>query len=114
MILNTIVPVGFIVFMVLVFAVIIVALGSLPGKIARQRNHPQADAINAASWISFVGFGIFWPLALIWAFIKPHSAQAVLSGGGTSNDELEKIKAKLNSLEAEICKCQPTKKGDKS
>ncbi len=29
----------------------IVAIGSLPKKIATQRHHPQVAAINAASWI---------------------------------------------------------------
>ena len=35
----------------LVAVAIIVALGSLPKKIATGRNHPQVDAINACSWI---------------------------------------------------------------
>lgn len=30
--------------------VIVVALGTLPGKIARKRGHPCPDAVNAASW----------------------------------------------------------------
>jgi len=34
--------------------VIIVLLGSLPGKIAASRNHPYATAISAAAWISFL------------------------------------------------------------
>ncbi|WP_417847334.1 DUF3302 domain-containing protein [Thalassoglobus sp.] len=35
----------------LVIVSTIVAIGSLPKKIAIKRNHPQVDAINAASWI---------------------------------------------------------------
>ena len=27
-----------------------IILGMLPGKIARQRNHPQAEAINVCGW----------------------------------------------------------------
>ena len=37
-----------IVFLVIGIAAAIVALGSLPGKIARGRNHPWPDAVNAA------------------------------------------------------------------
>jgi hypothetical protein len=55
------------------FAVIgfvaIVTLGSLPGKIAAKRGHPQANAINAASWISLATLGALWPLAFVWAFM---------------------------------------------
>ena len=50
---------AFVVMGVLVAAVVlaIVALGSLPGKIAAARHHPHADAVNAASWISLVTLG---------------------------------------------------------
>ena len=54
--------------------IIIVALGSLPGAIARKRGHPQAAAINVASWLGVATLGVFWPLALIWAFMKPIGA----------------------------------------
>ncbi len=39
-------------------------LGSLPGKIARARNHPQADAINICGWLGLPS-GIFWLPALV-------------------------------------------------
>lgn len=55
----------------LIFATIvaaIVAIGSLPKKIAMKRNHPQVDAVNAASWIGLALGGIGWPLAFVWAF----------------------------------------------
>lgn len=51
--------------------VVVVVLGSLPGAIARKRGHPQADAVNVASWLGMATLGILWPLALIWAFLKP-------------------------------------------
>lgn len=48
-----------------------VVLAMLPGRIARNRNHPQADAINVSGWLGALALGIFWPLALIWAFYDP-------------------------------------------
>ncbi len=63
---------AWIVLIVLILALLagFIVLAMLPGKIARQRNHPQSDAINVAGWVGALGAGIFWPLALIWAFTK--------------------------------------------
>jgi hypothetical protein len=64
---------AFVVFAVLiaVAVIIFVSLGKLPGQLARQWGHPQASAINVASWIGMATGGLLWPLALIWAFIIP-------------------------------------------
>ena len=91
--------------LVIGFAALVVVLGSLPGKIARKRNHQQADAINAASWISLAGFGIFWPLAFVWAFVRPFSlVTAAKTEGPISADEINQIKARLSSLESAMSK----------
>ena len=55
--------------------VIWIVLAMLPGRIARSRNHPQAEAINVAGWMGALLVGIFWPLALVWAFTKPTAEQ---------------------------------------
>ena len=49
-------------------------LGALPGQLAKQRGHPQADAINVAGWVGLLTLGLLWPIALIWAFTRPHAA----------------------------------------
>jgi len=46
-------------------------LGMYPGKIAHQRNHPQADAINVCGWWGAITMGILSPLAFIWAYTNP-------------------------------------------
>lgn len=48
-------------------------LGALPGRIARRRGHPQADAIHVAGWLGLLTLGLLWPLALIWAFTRPRA-----------------------------------------
>ena len=54
------------------FAVYLVfVLGGLPGRIARQRNHPQADAICIMGWLGLLTGGIVWAVALIWAYVNP-------------------------------------------
>jgi hypothetical protein len=73
--------IAFVVFAVLLVAavVIVVTLGSLPGQIAHKRAHPQAAAITVAGWLGLVTGGVIWPLALIWAFLKPAAAGPMLS-----------------------------------
>jgi len=46
-------------------------LGMFPGKIARQRNHPQAEAISVCGWWGAITMGLLTPLAFIWAFTNP-------------------------------------------
>ena len=54
-----------------------VFLGSLPGKIAADRGHPQADAIRVAGWLGLLTMGLFFPIALIWAYTKPSGSEQI-------------------------------------
>ena len=67
---------AFVVFGVLlaVVVIIVVTLGQIPGRIAQKRGHPQAATINVAGWLGVATLGLLWPVALIWAFLKPISA----------------------------------------
>ena len=44
-------------------------LASLPGKMARARNHPQAEAINICGWLGLPS-GVFWLFALVCALYR--------------------------------------------
>jgi hypothetical protein len=55
---------------------VIAILGALPGRIARSRRHPQADAIAVGGWIGLLFFGVLWPLMLIWAYTRMDGAAA--------------------------------------
>ncbi len=59
-----------IVFLVFLFFFVALDLAVLPGRIARQRGHPQADAVRMAGIIGFLT-AVLWPLALIWAYHRP-------------------------------------------
>jgi len=50
-----------------------IMLGMMPGKIARQRNHPQAEAISVAGWWGAITLGFLSPLAFIWAYTNPRA-----------------------------------------
>ena len=64
---------GFVILVVV--AVIAVAifleLAQLPGKKARERGHPQADAINILGWLGLLMGGVPWVVALVWAYTRP-------------------------------------------
>jgi membrane-bound acyltransferase YfiQ involved in biofilm formation len=58
---------------------VVLFLAALPGRIAKSRNHPWAQAVTVAGWITFfLGFAL-WPLVLVWAYVDvpaPHRAEA--------------------------------------
>jgi hypothetical protein len=82
--------IAFLVFAVLITAgvIVVVTLGQLPGQIARQRNHPQAAAINVAGWLGLLTLGLLWPLALIWAFLTPFGAAAPAAAENAGKKEV--------------------------
>jgi hypothetical protein len=43
-------------------------LGYMPGRIAKQRAHPQAEAVNVCGWIGLLSGGLLLPVAYVWAF----------------------------------------------
>ena len=48
---------------------VVVALGTMPGRIARKRGHPWPEAVTVGSWATLVFGFVFWPLVLIWAYV---------------------------------------------
>jgi hypothetical protein len=100
---------AFVVFAVLIAAgfVIVVGLGMLPGRIAQKRGHPQAAAINVASWLGLATGGVLWLLALIWAFLRP-AADPSAAGShpagpnrtADANAQLAQMQARVAALEA--------------
>ena len=52
---------------------VVIFMAMLPGMIARSRNHPWAQAVAVAGWVTlFFGF-LLWPVAMIWAYVDiPH------------------------------------------
>jgi hypothetical protein len=48
---------------------IFVALGMMPGRIARKRGHPWPEAVTVGSWATLVFGVVLWPLVLIWAYV---------------------------------------------
>jgi hypothetical protein len=71
---------------------IALALAMAPGRIARGRGHPQADAIAVCGWWGLLTAGVLLPLAWIWAYTKPGAvsgsrAETGVSGSSAIGDE---------------------------
>jgi len=82
----------------ILFAVIIIVWGiavvhTLPGKIAKKRNHSQVEAIEITSYLGLLVFPL-WMAALIWAYLVPVTLKAAVAvekdekggEGGTENE----------------------------
>ena len=93
---------------VLSVAVLLVAVAMLPGKVARARGHPQADAITVAGWLGLIlTLGVIWVLAMIWAFVRPTARQTSGVDEPARDDtetveDLAEIKARIALLEARL------------
>jgi CBS domain containing-hemolysin-like protein len=74
----------------------------LPEKIAEQRKHPQAKAIQTLCLLSLFFGGLLWPIAWLWAYTKPvfhkmaygtdveeHGSEAVPEDGAIEPDDNE-------------------------
>ena len=53
-----------------------VELARLPGKKARERGHPQAEAISVLSWLGLLLGIVPWVIALVWAYTRPVAVPA--------------------------------------
>ena len=70
------VSLGLILFCVIVIALFIIFVHTMPGKIAEKRGNPQAEAIEILSLLGLLIFPL-WMAALVWAYMRPfHRAGA--------------------------------------
>jgi hypothetical protein len=58
---------GVLIFVFLVLFYGIIAIHDIPYNMAKKRNHPHADAIHTAGWISLFTLHAIWPFLWIWA-----------------------------------------------
>jgi hypothetical protein len=88
----------------------------LPEKIAHKRHHPQRDAIQVLCLLSLVFGGLLWPIAWLWAYVKPvtykmaygtekhddyyHELGAKAQAGELLHDELAHLREELDAMDA--------------
>ena len=68
---------GFVILLLLILLGIwlVVELAGLPGNKAREREHPQAEAISVLGWLGLVFGGVGWIAAMVWAYTRPVTVQ---------------------------------------
>lgn len=78
----------------------------IPYEQAKKRNHPQAEAIHVACWLSLFTLHAIWPIVFLWAVAKPRPLSvAIESGGlpgheGATLDRIKQLEERLQKLEA--------------
>lgn len=83
----------FLVFIIIFYGVIVIH--DIPYEIARRRDHPHADAIHVAGWVSLFTLHILWPFLWIWATLYRPDRGWGMQGRG----EYESLRARVAALE---------------
>ena len=65
---------GVLIFVFLVIFYGIIAIHDIPYLIAKKRNHPHADAIHTAGWVSLFTLHVIWPFLWIFSFSQSDRA----------------------------------------
>ena len=71
--------VGFFILFILVTiaALVFIELAGMPGRDARKRGHPDAEAIALLGWLGLPLGGLGWLVAMVWARYRPTRAKVV-------------------------------------
>lgn len=71
----------------------------IPYQIAKKRNHPQAEAIHVACWISIFTLEALWPLVFLWAVLKPKPVAVTI---GIDEQREQKLQEQISALQGEL------------
>jgi len=71
----------------------------IPYQIAKKRNHPQAEAIHVACWISVFTLEALWPLVFLWAVMNPKPVAVSI---GVDEERERKLQDQINVLQGEL------------
>src|SRR5687767_1132864 len=77
----------------------------IPYEQAKKRNHPQAEAIHVACWLSLFTLHAIWPLVFLWAVAKPRPLSVAIASGGsfgtdtTAQERIASLEERLRRLE---------------
>ncbi len=91
----------------IVLAYGLIIIHDIPYKIAKSRNHPHAEAIECAGWVSLFLMHAIWPFLWIWAMLyRPGEGFGAGRAGTDSTDGGEsaiiQLTGRLEALEAKF------------
>ncbi|QLA06295.1 DUF3302 domain-containing protein [Enterobacter ludwigii] len=101
---------GVLIFVFLVLFYGIVAIHGIPYNMAKKRNHPHADAIHTAGWISLFTLHAIWPLLWIWATLYREDRGWGMQNHMTMADDVPGIEAlakRVTELEQKLAEVSP-------
>ena len=95
---------GVLIFVFLVLFYGIIAIHDIPYNMAKKRNHPHADAIHTAGWVSLFTLHVIWPFLWIWATLyqpeRGWGMQSHITPSGKEPDpEIAALAARITQLE---------------
>jgi Protein of unknown function (DUF3302). len=96
---------GILVFVFLVIFYGIIIIHDIPYMIAKSRNHPHADAIHVAGWVSLFTLHVLWPFLWIWATLyRPERGWGMQSPPSERSDD--ELRQRVDALEKQLKKMQ--------
>jgi hypothetical protein len=100
---------GVLIFVFLVIFYGIIILHDIPYLIAKKRNHPHADAIHVAGWVSLFTLHVIWPFLWIWATLyRPERGWGMQS----ADSSLIQLQARVADLERNWVRPRPLRRSN--
>lgn len=96
---------GILIFVFLVIFYGIIIIHDIPYLIAKSRNHPHADAIHVAGWVSLFTLHVLWPFLWIWATLyRPERGWGMQNPSSSPGDDA--LRQRVDELEKQLKKMQ--------
>ncbi|MFP5594711.1 DUF3302 domain-containing protein [Kluyvera sp. 142486] len=106
---------GVLIFVFLVLFYGIIMIHDIPYNIAKKRNHPHADAIHTAGWVSLFTLHVIWPFLWIWATLyqpdRGWGMQAHIPAPEPqppADDTLARLTQRVTELEQKLADIRPS------
>ena len=80
------------------FVYALIYIHDIPYEIAKKRNHPHAEALHAAGWVSLFLMHAIWPILWIWAYWYNED------GTPKTYMQIKQVNDREKALEKEIAK----------
>ena len=95
------------IFVALVFFYGIIVIHDIPYEIAVKRNHPHADVLHVAGWVSLFTLHVLWPFLWIWAMLYREDRGWGIDTSKSGDDGGDDLAARLASIEERLAALEP-------